>query len=489
VREELPSVQPSSSPPKGSSQLRLAYLASRYPAVTHTFIAREVAELRRLGIEVETISVREAEPDEVLCDADRREHRNTHVLVPPTAATLLKAHGSALVRHPRAYLATLSHALRLSAGGFRAGLWQLFYFAEAILLWRHCGRRRIEHVHVHFANVGADVAMLAARFADAAGGRRSRLSWSFTMHSHVSQHMDGTTDYYDVVRHRLRAKVEDASFVACVSDFERSMLMSIVDPVHWPKLHLVRCGVDVREFAPPVHSAADDGRARILAVGRLLPLKGHALLLEAAARLRAEGSPVEITIVGNGPQRERLERLTRELGIERDVTFAGAVGRDMLPSHYSAADIFCLPSFAEGVPVVLMEAMAAGLPVVATRVAGIPELVRDGESGLLVSPGRADLLAAALRRLVEYAPLRRRMGDVGSRRVADEFEVRRCARRLLALMREAQGAPRVRVQADPGSSSEERLLQAASDGDHTDSAECSKAVSVAYKFSFSRPVE
>jgi colanic acid/amylovoran biosynthesis glycosyltransferase len=469
VRVERPGAQTSSSRAKGSSHLRLAYLASRYPAVTHSFIAREVAELRRLGIEVETISVREAEPDEVLCESDRREHRNTHVLVPPTAVTLLKAHGRALARHPRAYLATLSHALRLSAGGFRADLWQLFYFAEAILLWRHCRRRRIEHVHVHFANVGADAAMLAARFAAAAGARRSRLTWSFTMHSQVSQHMDGTTDYYDVVRHRLRAKVEDATFVACVSDFERSVLMSLVDPVHWPKLHLVRCGVDIREFSPPARSTADDGRARILAVGRLLPLKGHALLLEAAARLLAEGAPVEITIVGDGPQRERLERLTQELGIERDVRFAGAVGRDVLPSHYSAADIFCLPSFAEGVPVVLMEAMAAGLPVVATRVAGIPELVREEESGLLVAPGRADLLADALRRLVESAALRRRMGDVGRSRVAAEFEVRRCARRLLTVMLEARGA-------DLGSYSQLQLRQAASDGDHAGRSDAAAVV-------------
>jgi colanic acid/amylovoran biosynthesis glycosyltransferase len=445
VRVEPPGVPPSSAPLEGSPHLRLAYLASRYPGATHSFIAREVAELRRLGIEVETISVREAAPDEVLCEADRREHRNTHVLVPPSAATLLRAHGRALVQHPGAYLATLSHALRLSAGGLRAGLWQLFYFAEAILLWQHCRRRGIEHVHVHFANVGADVAMLAVWFADAAGGRRGKLSWSFTMHSQVAQQMDGTTDFYDVKRHRLRAKVEEALFVACVSDFERSVLMSIVDPVHWPKLQLVHCGVDVRQFRRPARSGVDDGRVRILAVGRLLPLKGHALLLNAASRLLTEGAPVDITIVGDGPERERLERLTRELGIEGEVRFAGAVGRDILPSHYSAADIFCLPSFAEGVPVVLMEAMATGLPVVATRVAGIPELVRDEESGILVSPGRTDLLADALRRLVECAPLRRRMGDAGRDWVAAEFEVRRCARRLVTVILGAPGTPSVRV--------------------------------------------
>jgi glycosyltransferase involved in cell wall biosynthesis len=226
------------------------------------------------------------------------------------------------------------------------------------------------------------------------------------------------------------------------------MLMSIVDQVHWTKLHVVHCGVDVREFRPAGGSAHDRGPVKILAVGRLLPLKGHAVLLEAAARLVSDGAPVQITIVGDGHERARLEQLAARLGVDRDVRFAGAVGRDVLPDYYAQADIFCLPSFAEGVPVVLMEAMAAGLPVVATRVAGIPELIRDEQSGLLVSPGRPDLLFAALRRLVESASLRRRIGTAGRARVETEFEVRSCARQLATLMDEERGPFRVLVEPD-----------------------------------------
>jgi glycosyltransferase involved in cell wall biosynthesis len=187
---------------------------------------------------------------------------------------------------------------------------------------------------------------------------------------------------------------------------------------------------------------------RILTVGRLLALKGHALLLQAVAGVRAAGAEVELTIVGDGPERERLEVLTRELAIEGHVRFAGAVGRDRVASHYAAADIFCLASFAEGVPVVLMEAMAAGLPVVATRVAGIPELIRDEETGLLVSPGRADLLAGALMRLVESEGLRRRLGGAGRGWVASEFDVGRSARQLQTILLDASQAPRVLMQSD-----------------------------------------
>ena len=257
------------------------------------------------------------------------------------------------------------------------------------------------------------------------------------MHSQVAQGMDGATDFYDVVRHRLRPKVEQALFVACASEFERCRLMALVAPRHWRKIRLVHCGVDLDEFRPAIRPARGDRRLRVLTVGRMLALKGHALLLEAAALRRATGSPLRLTLVGDGPERERLERLAVELGIEHDVTFAGAVGSDRIHEHYAASDVFCLPSLAEGIPIVLMEAMATGLPVVATRVGGIPELVRDGKSGLLVAPGRADVLAAALGRLAGAPELRAAMGTAARERVAVDFELRRSARRLRALFLES----------------------------------------------------
>src|SRR5439155_15667771 len=198
-------------------------------------------------------------------------------------------------------------------------------------------------------------------------------------------------------------------------------------------------GVDVDEFRPPRRHERADARLRVLTVGRLLALKGFALALEAVALRRAAGSPVHLTLVGDGPERERLERLASDLGIDGDVTFAGAVPSDRIHAYYAAADVFCLSSLAEGIPIVLMEAMATGLPVVATRVAGIPELVRDGESGLLVAPGRGDVLAEALRRLADSQELRGAMGSAARSQVATEFELRHSARRLQAIFLESLG--------------------------------------------------
>jgi colanic acid/amylovoran biosynthesis glycosyltransferase len=394
--------------------MHVAYLASRYPDVSHTFIQREILALRRLGVEISTFSVRRARPNQVLSQPDRDEAERTYAILPPRLGDHLRAHRRAFGRRPRAYVSCLLRSLRRAPPGARALLWRLFYFAEAVVLWDQCERRGIAHVHAHFANVGSDVAQLASELS---GGS---LGWSFTMH--------GSTEFYDVREHRLADKVRSAGFVVCVSDFTRSQLMMWVGDEHWDKLRVVRCGVDTSAFTP----ASRDGRAgplRILCVSRLVLGKGLTLLFEAA-----RGVDAEIVLVGDGPERQRLERRAAELGV--DVTFTGAVGQDEIRRHYAEADVFCLPSFAEGVPVVLMEAMASGLPVVATRITGIPELVEEGVSGLLVRPARADELAVALGELADDPDRRATMGAAARQAVRERYDLERNIHELAGLFGE-----------------------------------------------------
>jgi len=405
--------------------MRIAYLVSRYPAVSHTFVLREVLALRRLGVLIDTFSIRRSRSEELLSAADREAFETTYAILPPRIGDLLRAHAMALVTRPWRYLVTLWLALRLTPGGLRGTLWQLFYFIEAVVFWHECRRRGIRHVHAHFANVAADVALLTASLG---GGRAEGWSWSFTMH--------GPTEFYDVGGYRLTRKVERASFVVCISDFCRSQLMALVGPEHWPKLRKAYCGVDVDAYRPQ-SPASDDGAggtretARVLCVGRLTSEKGQAVLLRAVAELtRRRRLPVEVVFVGDGPTRAALQELASSLGVGERVTFKGSVGQDTIRSHYAAADLFCLPSFAEGVPVVLMEAMAMGLPVVTTRIMGTPELVDDGVSGLLVSPGRVDELARALAELISAPDRRKAMGRAGREKVCAEFEIERSARRV-----------------------------------------------------------
>jgi len=396
-----------------------AYLVSRYPSVTHTFVANEVRALRASGIRIETATVRRVPASEPLSAPDREEYERTWALLPAPPARLMASHVAALARAPRAYLATLVAALRLAHAGGRARLWQLFYFGEAMMLWRWMGGHELHHVHVHHGNVSADVAMLACRYANRLGAT-PRWTWSVTIH--------GPPEFLDVDAHKLAAKVADADAVVCISDFARSQVAALADPAALAKVHTVRCGVDLAAFRP--RTTAGERGAEILCVAAMSRRKGHVVLLDALPSVLEEVPAARLTLVGDGPERPFLERRAADLGIGDAVRFMGALPHDRTRALYAETDVFCLPSFAEGVPVVLMEAMAMEIPVVATSIMGVPELVDDGVSGLLVPPARPDALANALVQLLRDPALRDRMGQEGRRRVASDYEAKTSAAKL-----------------------------------------------------------
>jgi glycosyltransferase involved in cell wall biosynthesis len=403
--------------------VKIAYFCSAYPAISHTFILREVEALRRLGIRITTFSIRRTPADQLLSASDRAAAEST-IAILPFRRRALAAHARLLLRAPGSYLAILKGALRLAPPGLRGRLWQLFYFAEAVVLWGECEREGIRHIHVHLANAAADIALLAARIGSAVEPAKP-WTWSFTMH--------GPTEFYDLRHFRLAEKVRSASFVVCISDFARSQLMGLSDPETWDRLHVVHVGIPVEQFT---RSAARNGSGHaptVLYIGRLVPEKGQAVLLDAVSQLAARGVAVELQLAGEGSLRPELERAAARLGIAERVFFLGAVGQEELRALYERASIFCLPSFAEGVPVVLMEAMAMGLPVVTTRIAGIPELVEDGQSGILVAPGRADELADSLAGLLEQPELRQSLGSNGREAVIRGFDCEGSAAQLQAL--------------------------------------------------------
>jgi glycosyltransferase involved in cell wall biosynthesis len=406
---------------------RIAYLAGRYPAVSHTFILREARALRELGVDVQPFSIWRSRPEELLSAADRAEAGRTKSFLPLDLVTALGAQLAAVGASPGGYLRTVVRALRLARPGIRGALVGLSWVLEATMLWRECRERGLGHVHVHLNGTAPAVALLATEFANRLDGGRPAHTWSMTVH--------GPSEFYDVEGEALAEKVHSADFVACVSDFARSQLMAFVDEREWESLHVVHCGVE-----PAVHGGgrmawdAPNGPLHVLTVGRLTQVKGQAVLIDAVSRLAANGTDVRLTIVGDGPKRGELERIAeRTASADGRVRFTGAVSQDEIASYYESADVFALSSFAEGIPVVLMEAMAYGIPVVATRVMGVAELVDDGRSGLLVNPGRPDLMADAIARLAGDAELREAIGTAARAIVEQEFDVRRSAERLARL--------------------------------------------------------
>ncbi len=403
---------------------RIGYVLNQYPAISHSFILREVRALRELGIDIDTYSIHRSDPAHLLSEHDREEYGRTYALRPVSARALVTAHLLAFRDRPHTYLRTLLKSLWRGRRDARELAWQLFYFLEAVPIWVEVRRAGLRHVHAHFTNPAGDVAMIVAGLWN----EDERSSWSFSAHGADIQETDQTL---------LAAKIRSAGRVVCVSDYGRSQLMAIVEPEQWPKISVVHCGVDTESFpARRVESRA--GRPlRILNVGRLVPVKGQSVLLEAVAKVRQRGLDVAVTIVGDGPLRDSLRDAARHLGVENSVEFTGSVGQDDIAAHYRNADLFCLPSLREGVPVVLMEAMASGVPVIASGIMGIPELVEDGVTGLLVPPGRADALADAIVRLAGDDELYDRLVTDARGRIEAEFEMSGCARQLASVLADA----------------------------------------------------
>jgi colanic acid/amylovoran biosynthesis glycosyltransferase len=396
------------------TQMRLGYLTSQYPATSHTFISREVAALRRLGMKLDTFSIRPPSEAELQDDALRNEAANSFIVLEQPATAFLAAHMGTLASRPGAYLRTFLMALRHRPPGLRGLVLSLAHFAESVLLARELRRREISRLHNHFANSGATVGYLATRLAE--------MPWSFTMHG-ISE-----TDYPAGLL--LGRKIEAADFVSCVSFFGRAQAMRLVAPQHWSKIHVVRCGLQLGSL--PQH-AGSASMKQIIAVGRLSPEKGQAGLLQAFASVSRDLPELQLVIVGDGPDADQLRELARSLGVDDRVTFAGRLSEQDTLNSIARADVLVLASFMEGLPIVLMEAMAMGTAVVASRIAGIPELVKHGENGLLFTPSDWDELASSLREIVSDDALRERLARNARAAVAAEFDVDKSAERLRRL--------------------------------------------------------
>jgi len=386
----------------------IAYLTGEYPRATDTFIQREVSELRTQGFTVHTCSIRRTGPEHLVGPEQRTEAAGTfHVIeAAKRPVTLLRAHFQALAT-PKRYIKALILAIGTAPPGLRGMLYQLFYFLEAAVLAQHLRARGVSHLHNHIAKASCTVAMLASAL--------SGIPYSFTIH--------GPDIFFEPHHWRIDAKVARAKFVACISEFCRSQVMIFADPAHWTKLHIVHCGVIPDRYAdrPP----RPKGRQNMLFVGRLAVVKGMPVLLDALRILSKTHPKARLTIIGDGPDRGMLEAESTGLNVD----YVGYKSQSEVAEALAQTDIFVLPSFAEGVPVVLMEAMAASVPVVTTRIAGVPELVEDGVSGHLVPPGDAAALAQAITRILDTdAP--QTMGAAGRARVMAEFDIRAEARWL-----------------------------------------------------------
>lgn len=392
--------------------MKIAYVLNTYPLPSHSFIRRELRALERGGAEVLRLAMRRSAVP--LVDAqDKEEAARTEYLLERGAGRLLAALAARALRHPGRTWAALRLAVRAGRASHVGVLRHLIYLAEAADVAARCAVAGVQHMHAHFGTNAATVAMLA----QALGGP----GYSFTTH--------GPEEFDAPAALSLGLKADRAAFAVAISQFGRSQLCRWADFVTWERIKVVHCGIEPGAFGDP--APLPGGPLRLVNIGRFSEQKGQVLLIEAMARLRDAHPGVHLTLVGDGELRGALERAIARHGLSDAITLTGWLDEAGVRRELAAAHGLILPSFAEGLPMVVMEAMASARPVIATYIAGIPELVRPGETGWLVPAGDARALAEAMAEMATTpAEDLARMGQAGRARVLARHDAQAEADRL-----------------------------------------------------------
>jgi len=410
---------------------RVAYVVSRFPKLTETFILFEMLALERQGVRVELYPLLRARDTKIKVEgatllakilALMSPAKHEVVMHPEARPFVERAHFFPffswailcsqlyfLARAPRTYLGALATLIRANWGSANYLIGTLSTFPKVAHIARHMKRRGIGHVHAHFANHPAAAAFVIRRLVG--------IPYSFTAHGADLQ----------VDQHMLRDKVRESDFVVTISRYNRSFIGEHCGAAARDKVLVIHCGVDTAIFrAKP---KKPDGPFTIMCTGTFYEVKGHTYLIEACRLLKERGLNVICNLVGSGPLQQALAEQVRDQGLQEHVFFLGQRNRNEISELLQRADAVCTPSIPtdsgrrEGIPVVIMEAMASGVPVVASEISGIPELVEHEKNGLLVPPKNGVAIADALERLCSDAALREQLGKAARETIERDFDL------------------------------------------------------------------
>ena len=397
-------------------RLKVAYMMSRFPKLTETFILYEMLAMQQQGIQVEVYPLLR-EHEEVV-HPEAMQFVSVAHFQPFLSLPILRANLFFLGKKPFVYIKTLWDVLRANWGSYNFFTGVIGIFPKSVLFAYQMRTDRVQHVHAHFASHPAAAAFIIHRLAG--------IPYSFTAHG-SDLHRD---------RHMLREKVAEAAFVAAISEYNKELIISECRGKYREKVKVVHCGVDMEVFRARSHETPyekGENPFMILCVGTLHEVKGQPYLVEACRFLQERGHNFECHFVGDGPDRKSLDELVEQASLSGRVRFHGRLTRDEIARLLVDADVLAVPSVPtrdgrrEGIPVVLMEAMGSGVPVIASNLSGIPELVNDQQTGLLVPPRDARSLADALERYIQDPALRRRFGNAGRAKVIEEFDLHKNA--------------------------------------------------------------
>lgn len=399
----------------------VTYVVSQYPAISHTFILGEVNGIKAQGLKVEVASINQPDRDyDKLTELEQEAYQET-IFVKSSLIKKFPYYFCKALLAPKGFFLSLASALAAGLMYPRTLPYYLFYWLEAMVVADMAKKNGSKQLHAHFSTQGCTVAMLAAKMAG--------IDFSFTVH--------GPDEFYQVNEQHLEKKFAQANFIVCISDFARSQVMKYSAFEQWDKLYINNLGVDAALFKP---GPKNNPKPVLLCVGRLVNAKGQGVLVQAAKILVAKGIDFELRFVGDGPDKASLEAFTKSHQLQNHIHFLGKVNHDQVQNLQREADIFVLPSFAEGIPIVLMEAMASGTPCVTTHITGIPELFTHNHDGLLVRPGNADQLADALEALIKDNALKERLAQEALITVREKWCIHKSNERLAKLFQKLLSA-------------------------------------------------
>ncbi|MEM1381592.1 MAG: glycosyltransferase family 4 protein [Pseudomonadota bacterium] len=381
--------------------MTLGYILNSYPMTSTTFIRREIEALERRGLTVKRYAIRHWD-GELVDQRDIDEEQRVSYLLEGNAAGVARAFISEAISNFGPFLTAVRTLPKLasSAGGIKV----LAYLAEAALLRQKCRADGVTHLHAHFGTNAAAVAMLCRLL----GGP----TYSFTAH--------GPDEFAIAEQQRYDLKIEHASFAIAITHFARMQLIRWGGPQYRDKIHVARCGLDLSEFEPsPVPEDANE----LICVGRLCPQKGQSLIPEAVAPVVRDHPDTKIVLIGDGESRPEIEAEIARLGLENNIELTGWMANKDVIERLKKARGLLLPSFAEGLPIVIMEAMALGRPVISTYIAGIPELL-DAETGWIVPASSTEDLRDAMRGMMAATPEElTQLGAEGRRRIVAHHDI------------------------------------------------------------------
>ncbi|ODS24782.1 hypothetical protein AB835_01630 [Candidatus Endobugula sertula] len=401
----------------------IIYVVSQYPAISHTFILSEVNGLQSGGIRVQVASINQPDrPFEHLTNIEQQAYKETVFVKVALKTRFLFYIFKSLIISPKGFFKSLGTTLKAAARYPHTLLHQLAYWLEAMVVADMVHSNGCQQLHAHFSTQGCTVAMLAAELTG--------IEFSFTVH--------GPDEFYHVDTQQLPQKFAAANFIICISDFAKSQVMKYTHFNDWDKLYINNLGVDSSLFHP---TEKNNTIPKLLCVGRLVNAKGQGVLVQAAKKLVERKIEFEVNFVGDGPDLENLQAFVKQNALNNQVKFSGKVNHDQVQQLQRQADIFVLPSFAEGIPIVLMEAMASGTPCVTTHITGIPELFTHDVNGLLVRPGNSTMLADALELLINDKQRASQLAEQALHTVRHQWCLHKSNQRLTQLFKRLLATP------------------------------------------------